>query len=73
MVATGFVVAKWINLYPIDMAIVNSCRCGQGGTGDVAILTASDRMQLMPFAQVATRIGGGLTVITALSLFLKFH
>ena len=73
MVGTGFFVAKWINLYPIDMAIVNSCRCGQGGTGDVAILTASDRMQLMPFAQVATRIGGGLTVITALSLFLKFH
>ena len=73
MTVTGFFVGRWINLYPIDMAIVNSCRCGQGGTGDVAILTASDRMQLMPFAQVATRIGGGLTVILALSLYATFH
>jgi malate:Na+ symporter len=73
MVTTGFFVGRWINLYPIDMAIVNSCRCGQGGTGDVAILTASERMQLMPFAQVATRIGGGLTVIIGLSLYAKYH
>jgi Na+/citrate or Na+/malate symporter len=73
MVATGFFTARWINLYPIDTAIVNLCRCGQGGTGDVAILTAAERMQLMPFAQVATRIGGGLTVIIALLLFAIYH
>jgi len=73
MTATGFFVGKWIKLYPIDMAIVNSCRCGQGGTGDVAILTASDRMALMPFAQVATRIGGGLTVILGLLAYAKMR
>lgn len=66
MVATGFVTARWIKMYPIDVAIVNSCRCAQGGTGDVAILTASNRMQLMPFAQVATRIGGAITVTLAI-------
>ena len=48
------------------LAIINACRCGQGGTGDVAILTASSRMQLMPFAQIATRIGGLITVTLAL-------
>ena len=72
MVATGFVVGKWVKLYPIEAAIVNCCRCGQGGTGDVAILTASNRMQLMPFAQIATRIGGLATVSVALYLLAHF-
>jgi malate:Na+ symporter len=66
MVSTGFFVGRWIKLYPIETAIITACRCGQGGTGDVAILTASDRMQLMPFAQIATRIGGLITVALAL-------
>ena len=59
-----------VNLYPIEAAIVNACHSGQGGTGDVAILTAANRMQLMPFAQIATRIGGAITVTLAL-LVLK--
>lgn len=67
MVTTGFVVGRWIKLYPIETAIITACRCGQGGTGDVAILTASNRMQLMPFAQIATRIGGLITVTLALA------
>ena len=72
MVATGFVVGRWVKLYPIEAAIVNACRCGQGGTGDVAILTASNRMQLMPFAQIATRIGGLITVTLALLSLRSF-
>jgi malate:Na+ symporter len=68
LVTTGFIVGKWVRLYPIEAAIVNACHSGQGGTGDVAILTAANRMQLMPFAQVATRIGGAITVTLALIL-----
>jgi len=60
LMASGFFVGRWINLYPIEAAIVNACHSGQGGTGDVAILTAANRMQLMPFAQIATRIGGAI-------------
>jgi len=66
LMATGFVVARWVNLYPIEAAIVNACHSGQGSSGDVAILTAANRMQMMPFAQIATRIGGAITVTLAL-------
>jgi Na+/citrate or Na+/malate symporter len=66
IIATGFVVGGWLKMYPIDTAIVTACHSGQGGTGDIAILTAADRMQLMPFAQIATRIGGAITVTVVL-------
>lgn len=66
LMATGFVVGRWMKMYPIETAIVNACHSGQGGTGDVAILTAANRMQMMPFAQIATRIGGGIMVTLAL-------
>jgi malate:Na+ symporter len=66
IIATGFFVGGWMKMYPIDTAIVTACHSGQGGTGDVAILTAANRMQLMPFAQIATRIGGALTVTVVL-------
>ncbi|MGK9044726.1 2-hydroxycarboxylate transporter family protein [Mammaliicoccus vitulinus] len=70
MIASGYFVGKLMKMYPVDSAIVTGCHSGLGGTGDVAILSASKRMALMPFAQVATRIGGVSTVIMA-SLLLK--
>ena len=70
LVATGFLVGKKIGMYPIDVAIVSCYQSGQGGTGDVAILTSGNRMNLMPFAQIATRIGGAINVSLGL-LFLS--
>jgi malate:Na+ symporter len=72
LTATGFCVGRFVNIYPVEAGIVAACRASQGGTGDVAILGASNRMMLMPFAQVATRIGGALTVTLGLALFAKF-
>ena len=71
LMATGAVVGRWLNMYPIEAAIINACHSGQGGTGDVAILTAANRMQLMPFAQIATRIGGAITVTLVLILLSR--
>ncbi|MGJ5711056.1 2-hydroxycarboxylate transporter family protein, partial [Staphylococcus equorum] len=65
MIVSGYFVGKLMKMYPVDAAIVTGCHSGLGGTGDVAILSASKRMALMPFAQVATRIGGVSTVIMA--------
>lgn len=66
LVGTGFVVARRLGMYPVEAAIVNGCHSGLGGTGDIAILTAANRMQLLPFAQISTRIGGAITVMAAL-------
>jgi CCS family citrate carrier protein len=73
LIATGFFVGRRMNMYPIETAIINACHSGQGGTGDVAILTAAERMQLMPFAQIATRIGGAITVTLTLLLMSQLH
>jgi Na+/citrate or Na+/malate symporter len=68
LMGTGFVVGRRLRMYPVEAAIVTGCRASQGGTGDVAILTAANRLQLMPFAQISTRIGGAATVTVALAL-----
>ena len=72
LMATGFLLGPRLGMNRIEVAIVNACHSGQGGTGDVAILTAADRMVLMPFAQIATRIGGAITVTIALLLHARF-
>jgi len=73
LMATGFVVGRWLKMYPIETAIINATHSGQGGTGDVAILTAANRMVLMPFAQVATRIGGAITITLVLIVLSRFR
>lgn len=65
MVASGFYVGKFMNMYPVESALVTACHSGLGGTGDVAILSAANRIELMPFAQVSTRLGGACMVVMA--------
>jgi malate:Na+ symporter len=71
LMATGFFVARRMNMYPIDAAIVTGTHSGMGGTGDVAILSAANRMRLMPFAQIATRIGGAITITLSLLVLAR--
>lgn len=71
MCISGFYVGKFMNMYPVEAALVTSCHSGLGGTGDVAILSCANRMELMPFSQISTRLGGAGTVILA-TILLKF-
>ncbi len=71
LVGVGFWVGRAVKLHPIEAAIVNATHAGQGGTGGVAILTAAERMELMPFAQIAIRIGGAIVVTLALLAFAR--
>ncbi|WP_371809622.1 2-hydroxycarboxylate transporter family protein [Halobacillus sp. Marseille-Q1614] len=57
---------KLVGFYPIEAAITAGlCMANMGGTGDVAVLSASRRMELMPFAQISSRLGGALILLLA--------
>ena len=73
MISSGFFIGRVLNMYPIESAIVTGCHSGLGGTGDVAILSASNRMELMPFAQISTRIGGACMIVVATLLLKMWH
>ena len=73
MVTSGWLVAKFMNMYQMESCVITACHSGLGGTGDVAILSACDRMGLMPFAQISTRIGGAGMVVLAVFLLKIFH
>ena len=69
---TGALVGRKLGMHPIDVAVISCCQSGQGGTGAVAILSAAERMSLMPFAQIAIRVGGALNVSLALLVLSNF-
>ena len=73
MTLAGFLIGNLLKMYPVESAIVTCCHSGLGGTGDVAILSACNRMGLMPFAQISTRLGGAATVIGATLLLGLFN
>lgn len=58
------IVGKFVGFYPVESGITAGlCMSNMGGTGDVAVLSAADRMELMPFAQISSRLGGAIILI----------
>ena len=59
-------IGRLVGFYPIEAAITAGlCMANMGGTGDVAVLSAAKRMNLMPFAQVSSRLGGAFIILMA--------
>ena len=74
-IGAGFV-GRLVGFYFIESAITAGlCMTNMGGTGDVAVLSASKRMQLMPFARISTSIGGALIIFLCglLASYLQKH
>ena len=66
-------IGRLVGFYPIEAAITAGlCMANMGGTGDVAVLTASKRMELMPFAQISSRLGGAFIILMASLLIPVF-
>ncbi|WP_257292344.1 2-hydroxycarboxylate transporter family protein [Endozoicomonas sp. ONNA1] len=60
---------KILGFYPIEASVTAGlCMANMGGTGDVAVLSASRRMYLMPYAQISSRIGGSFILLLATAL-----
>lgn len=61
---SAMIVGRMLGLYPIETGIsVGLCSCNIGGSGDLAVLMAANRMNLLPFASISTRIGGALMLV----------
>jgi malate:Na+ symporter len=62
VIGAGFA-GRLVGFYFIESALTAGlCMTNMGGTGDVAVLTAAKRIQLMPFARLSTSIGGALII-----------
>lgn len=67
------IVGKLVGFFPIEASITAGlCMSNMGGTGDVAVLSASKRMKLMPFAQISSRLGGAFILILASAMLKLF-
>ncbi|MCD7908162.1 MAG: 2-hydroxycarboxylate transporter family protein [Clostridium sp.] len=59
-----------VGFYPVDSALTAGlCMANRGGSGDLACLGAADRMDLIAYAQLSSRLGGGIVLIVASFLF----
>ena len=58
---TAAFLGKLVGFYPLESAIAaGMCTTNMGGSGNVAVLSSSHRMELLPFAQIVTRSCGAL-------------
>lgn len=59
-----------VGFYPIESSITAGlCMANMGGAGDLAVLGAARRMELMSYAQISSRIGGAIVLFVGSFIF----
>lgn len=58
------IIGKLLGLYPVETSIASGMiNNSMGGTGNIAVLSASNRMEMIAFAQMANRLSGAIILI----------
>lgn len=69
---TAAFLGKLAGFYPVESAIAaGMCTTNMGGSGNVAVLSGANRMELLPFAQIVTRSCGAL-MLTLGGILVRF-
>lgn len=77
-VVTGATIGAWLmaplfKFYQVEATITAAlCMANGGGAGDIQVLGASKRMDLMSYAQISSRIGGAIMLVIASFAFSRF-
>lgn len=59
-----------VGFFPVESAITAGlCMANMGGAGDLAVLGAAKRMDLMSYAQISSRIGGAMVLLIGSFIF----
>jgi Na+/citrate or Na+/malate symporter len=68
-----YLIGSLCKFYPVEaMLTAGLCMANGGGSGDVQCLGAANRMDMMSYAQISSRIGGAIMLVVASFFFGKF-
>ncbi|WP_416135805.1 2-hydroxycarboxylate transporter family protein [Enterococcus casseliflavus] len=74
MGAASWFFGRVLGMYPVETAIgAGMINNSMGGTGNIAVLSASDRMEMIAFAQMANRLCGAIVLILGGILIRFFY